>query len=464
MKLSLLTVLTLLTSAVLTAQGPNFTPPTPLIGAAMRNDTALAKKLLDDGANPNEGRLIGFTPIFFAIISQNLDLVKAMAAKGADLNATDGAGSTPLMWAASDEAARPEIVEELLKLGADPHVVNKMGDTALTWAARRGETAIVASLTKAGARDKRTQEAAERALRLMQKSADQFTKASGCTSCHHQSVPQMANGLARQRGLAVDEKIAKQQAAAVIAIFAGAREVMLQGTDRIPDPSIGVSYALLGLHAEGYAPDETTEAMAHLVSTKQRPDGSFPSLPARPPIESSDISATALTLRALRLYGKQPDSAVERARNWLLQASAHTNEERSMQLLGLAWANAHPDQMRPFATALMAEQQANGGWSQLPQLEPDAYATGQALYALHEAHQLTTSHPAYRSGVNYLLRTQMADGSWHVRSRVFPFQPLKESGFPHGKDQWISASGTGWATMALTLATPAVKVTESSGQ
>src|SRR5438477_11065852 len=30
----------------------------------------------------------------------------------------------------------------------------------------------------------------------------------------------------------------------------------------------------------------------------------------------------------------------------------------------------------------------------------------------------------------------------------------KESGFPHGKDQWTSASGTCWAVMALSLALP----------
>jgi hypothetical protein len=54
--------------------------------------------------------------------------------------------------------------------------------------------------------------------------------------------------------------------------------------------------------------------------------------------------------------------------------------------------------------------------------------------------------------IDYLLRTQLGDGSWLVVSRSFPFQPYKESGFPHGKDQWISAAGTSWASMALSLA------------
>lgn len=134
-----------------------------------------------------------------------------------------------------------------------------------------------------------------------------------------------------------------------------------------------------------------------------------------------------------------------------------------MQLLGLAWAKAAPEQLRPLAQALRAEQQAGGGWSQLSRLEPDAYATGQALFALHEAGELAVTEAAYLRGAHFLRRTQLADGSWWVRTRAFPFQPYRESGFPHGKDQWISASGTAWATMALMVGMPVEKTFPSSG-
>jgi hypothetical protein len=42
------------------------------------------------------------------------------------------------------------------------------------------------------------------------------------------------------------------------------------------------------------------------------------------------------------------------------------------------------------------------------------------------------------------------------------FQPYFDAGFPHGFDQWISAAGTSWATMALSMASPA-KTTLASG-
>ena len=125
-----------------------------------------------------------------------------------------------------------------------------------------------------------------------------------------------------------------------------------------------------------------------------------------------------------------------------------------MRLLGLTWAKASAKHLQKAARELLAEQRPDGGWGQTPTLQTDAYATGQALVALRSSGQLAASDPAYQRGIGFLLRTQLSDGSWLVSSRTFPFQPYKESGFPHGKDQWISAAGSSWAAMALTLSAP----------
>jgi squalene cyclase len=99
-------------------------------------------------------------------------------------------------------------------------------------------------------------------------------------------------------------------------------------------------------------------------------------------------------------------------------------------------------------------QKPDGGWSDLSSTESNAYATGRALVALHTA-GLSVSDAAYQRGVQFLLNAQLEDGSWHVKTRALGFQPYFENGFPHGVDQFISAAGTNWATMALTLASQA---------
>jgi hypothetical protein len=73
------------------------------------------------------------------------------------------------------------------------------------------------------------------------------------------------------------------------------------------------------------------------------------------------------------------------------------------------------------------------------------------LAALREAGQSVTGGP-YRRGNEFLLRTQLQDGSWHVAKRAISTQPYFESGFPHGIDQFISAAATNWATLALIAA------------
>ena len=66
---------------------------------------------------------------------------------------------------------------------------------------------------------------------------------------------------------------------------------------------------------------------------------------------------------------------------------------------------------------LAALQREDGGWGQTPDLPSDAYATGQALYTMHEL-GVPVNDPAYRRGVQYLLQNQAEDGSWMVKSRA----------------------------------------------
>ena len=135
--------------------------------------------------------------------------------------------------------------------------------------------------------------------------------------------------------------------------------------------------------------------------------------------------------------------------SYLRKADPRDTQDQTFKLLALIWSDAPASEVAKEKAALIALQREEGGWAQMPSMAPDAYATGQALYALHAAkHPVTDA--VYRKGVDYLLRTQLEDGTWFVRTRAFGFQPYFETGFPHGRSQFISTVATAWASAALT--------------
>jgi hypothetical protein len=279
-----------------------------------------------------------------------------------------------------------------------------------------------------------------------------------CFSCHHQALPAMAVALARGHGFAVDTSAAREQSKYTRDFYHKRRDFLHKGAG-VPGGPYNAGYALVALGTDGWPADETTEALGRYLFKTQTSEGRWRIISKRPPLEDSDFTATALALRGLLLYpptegAKEVPERVVRARRWLLKTPPRTNEEEAYRLLGLLWSGASVTERDEAAARLRTGQRADGGWGQLADMESDSYATGQALVALKLAGGLSVDHSSYRRGVKFLLRTRLDDGSWFVKSRSRPFQAYFESGFPHGKDQWISVCGTSWAVMALALSYP----------
>jgi len=301
--------------------------------------------------------------------------------------------------------------------------------------------------------------AVNKSLPLLQKSSHEFLEnATSCHSCHNQGIGAVALAMGKQKGYAVSDGIITEALDSTCNFwktYANTQNLYEQD-DPVAIVMTG-NYDMWALSSNHYKANKTISLLAIDIMHKQTPDGSWMSPGQRPPLEYYSFTATALTIKNIQEYvppvwHAEIQQRIDKARHWLTQAKPEANEEKAFQLLGLTWCKGDKTFIAQQAKKLLASQHADGGWSQLDSLKTDSYATGQSLYALNQSGQLNVTEAAYQKGLRFLLNTQLADGSWHVKTRSYPFVPYISSGFPHGDDQFISATGTNWAIMALMIA------------
>jgi len=466
------------------APGSTNGTPSPVASAAFAGRERILKLLIAHGGSVNCDDEFAGHALNLAAYARHRHLIPYLLEQNIDLHKKSSFGERvpPMVWAAYDETGDPAFARALLDRGLEVNEASSAGSTALSWALKRGETPLVEFLRSRGAteiptkrklipnnsvphnapeRERMLRRGVQGALNLLQRSSDGFldngfVRKGGCVSCHQQTLPAVTFALARDRGFQLNEASVARQLTVQQTGWSKTRDRAYEMHAPQPAPAAVIGYGLHGLHALRYLPDELTDAMAWYLAETQMPDGSWPDFDFRPPMEGGPIVGTALTLKALQYFpppvGTQPlKKRIEQARAWLERSKPADLNQRIFRYHGLSWAGVSASELRRETKELLSLQRPDGGWTPLPTLESDSWTTGHMLVALHEAGALTTSHPAYQHGVEFLLRTQFDDGSWWVKSRTWPFQPHFDSGFPHGKDQWISAGGTAWAAMALLL-------------
>jgi cytochrome c551/c552 len=488
---------------------------TPLMSAALYGDADLVKRLLTAGADPNAVNSAGATALMWAapdpdkmrllldagadVNARSEDRRSALVVTSGIVGATPALrllleyGADPSVWEATEpsplrEAARADDAEMfrlLLDYGASPKGSGEVPTPLLRTLCSKcaelvgaggglprrppapgadataprydpGRAARPTPIGETRATPGAIRAAVERSLPLLQEAGVAFIEQTGCVSCHHNSLVSMAVAAARRNGYAVNETAAKKQTSAIGVYLESWRERTAQNMF-IAGQTDTISYLLLGLVADNYSPDAATDAQAIWLKRRQARDGHWPVITIRPPIESNDVEVTAVSMRALQVFAPpsrraEYADAVNRARAWLTSARATATEERVFRLLGLWWADASKEVVNRAARDLLAGQRDDGGWAQVETMGSDAYATGEALVALRESGASAANERAYRKGLEFLLRTQIDDGSWLVETGAVPIQAYFESGFPYGVNQWISAAATAWATTALALA------------
>ena len=436
---------------------------TALILAAGDGNPHAVRLLLERGADARARTKRNETALGNASTTGDTDTVRLLLDHGAEVNVRNIRGYSPLMLAASSDTIPAGAVKMLLAKGADARFTGDYDETAQQMAAKRGDTEVtrllgglpgnMAAATAAhgaGEQLRSIPSAVEQALAMVEKQSFNFIRIGGCNSCHSQDLASAAAGFARGRGLPAPRQIPQLP------------QSMMPSPDRVIDFGVvgaaSTAWELVDFGMNDVPRNAYTDAAVRFIMAMQTPQGNWSANESRrPPMNAGDFQAAAVAVYAIKHYmpvGSEVTGgqAIARAVAWLEGASPKTTQDRAFQALALMWAGKGSESAQRSARALLAMQRSDGGWSQLPAMDSDAYATGQVLFALASAGKLPTTDPAFQKGIDYLLRTQAADGTWHVKSRSIWLQPYFESGFPYGQDQFISTAGTAWASMALAAA------------
>lgn len=122
-----------------------------LFNAIKSGNKEMVLWLLANGADVNVKDSYNATPLSYAVIVNDMDMIKPLLEKTSGINEPDVDGMTILMWAIYSEYDNPVIIQALLDKGATLDIKDKRGNTALAWALKKGNTPTVALLKKAGA-------------------------------------------------------------------------------------------------------------------------------------------------------------------------------------------------------------------------------------------------------------------------------------------------------------------------
>src|SRR5438477_10329297 len=119
-----------------------------LAGLIQAGNRDVALKMIAAGADVNAAQGDGTTPLHWAVYKIDAELTRALLQRGARPNVINNYGSSPLAEAVKVADAR--LVGMLLDAGSDANVPNQEGQTALMLAARAGSLDVAGLLVRHG--------------------------------------------------------------------------------------------------------------------------------------------------------------------------------------------------------------------------------------------------------------------------------------------------------------------------
>jgi hypothetical protein len=273
-----------------------------------------------------------------------------------------------------------------------------------------------------------------------------------CVSCHHAALVIWCMSEAQRRGHAVNEpllaELTKWVGGSGDGKFGMARPA--SAPKALSPKAVWFALALGATPKPDTTSQEGMKLLLKTLKSEQTEDGSWSAWPAtRPPIMGdSDESMTALATLALMPAAEAGDSSARAARDKGVKWLAETKTDEDPQSIAIRLAiwrrlGRSAEEWEPLVLRIKERQNADGGWSQTKDMASDAWATGQALYALAQA-GIKSRESVIARAQAFLIRTQRHEGSWPMTSR-----PTKPGGEGSGSLIPITGAGSAWAVLGL---------------
>jgi hypothetical protein len=301
------------------------------------------------------------------------------------------------------------------------------------------------------------EETINRGLTFLAKDNLAWKEKRQCAECHHAPFTLWALNEAKKQGYRVDEKALADLTSWVVTKDHLAKLVAKPPKREVIEVNEAPLLLALGLEAgDAKATQDGLRRMLTSVLGDQGKDGSWKLSYEFRPIGSSPQTLTTLALLALSApnapdMGKEGRAARDRGLQWL--RDARPDEELQAAALRLVlWRRLGlpAREWEPLVKKLRGAQNADGGWGQVEKAKSDAYATGQALYALAEA-GVKPGDGAVRKAQSFLAKAQREDGAWAMVSRA-----IMRDGKPPKNLEPITHAGSAWAVMGLVRSSPDV--------
>jgi hypothetical protein len=308
----------------------------------------------------------------------------------------------------------------------------------------------------------------ERAIGYLQTESAAWLSTRKCAACHHVPMALWALAEADRRGYAIDKKFLSDTAESTL----GSLDKMM-ASGLVPNPAnppdtrpmasgVNMGQVFMAVAAQSLpslekGQKDSLSFITDEIVKKQRADGSWEFFLSRPPINESQTTDAVWIILALQGDAAQDTSeprivALKNANAWLANTKLPDNlQDKAFNLLLASRAGKSREDMQSAIDDLFSRQRPDGGWSQLPEMTSDAYATGQTLYALALA-GCTAEQPEIKRGIDFLVTTQAADGSWPMTSRSTP------DGSPGSSTLLtpITCGAAAWSTLGLATLAPKV--------